>query len=168
MDERPEEPEFPPPPVTPGLRSERPTRRPIAVDPALRQAGFSVVIGGLLVVVGVFLPWVTASGPLGNASENGLAIGTWGTLILGGFAVIRGLSMLRPATIRALGSPLIGGVLLAVLMALRWSDLQQVITATEAQSPAITASLGIGVWCTIAGTALILAGSALVMLRRRR
>ena len=89
-------------------------------------------------------------------------------LILGGLALMRGLAMLRPVTVRAnLGTPLIGGVLLAVLMAVRWGDLQQVIRATEAQSPAISASLGIGVWCTIAGIVLILGGSVIGVRRRR-
>jgi hypothetical protein len=129
---------------------------------ARQRAGAAVTIGGLLVVIGVFLPWVTATGPGFSASENGLDIGTYGTLILGGFAVARGLSMLRPATFSFnLGTPLLGGVLIAVLMALRWGHIQTEVRDAEAVSPLIHASIGIGVWSVVAGTALILVGGVL-------
>jgi uncharacterized membrane protein YidH (DUF202 family) len=114
------------------------------------------------VAIGVFLPWVTASGPGGTASVSGITVGTYGTLILAGFAVARGLSMLRPDRFHFnLGTPLIGGVILAGLMALRWSDLQNTIRDTEALGPGIEASIGIGVWLVIVGTALILLGGLL-------
>ena len=126
-----------------------------------------MTLGALLVIVGVFLPWVQASAPGGfSASVNGWQIGTWGTLLLAGFALMRGLSMLRPSAIGAnMGNPVIGGVLLGVLMAARWGDLQNAIHQAEATNAAVTASLGLGVWCVIAGTAAIIVGG-LVSLRR--
>lgn len=134
---------------------------------ARRRAGIAVTLGGVLVVIGVFLPWVTATGPGGSVSVNGIKVGTFGTLILGGFAIARGMSMIRPSAFGMnLGTPLIGGALLAGLMVLRWGDIQNAINEAEAVSPLIHASIGIGVWSVIAGTALILAGGLLAQLRR--
>ena len=166
MDEPPiEEPDaaLPPPPPGPGLQQGPVAYRPpAAAMAAQRRAGIVVTVGAALVIVGVFLPWITASGPGGSASINGIKAGTWGTLILGTFALMRGLSMLRPDGIPLnLGTPLVGGVLLAVLIAMRWSDLQGAIHRLQATSPSVTASLGIGVWASIAGTALILLGGVL-------
>ena len=50
-------------------------------------------------------------------------------------------------------------------MALRWNDLQNAVNDARAVSPLIHASIGIGVWSVIAGTALILFGG---LLARRR
>jgi hypothetical protein len=128
-----------------------------------------VLIGGIVVVIAVFLPWLQASGPLGTVSQSGLKIGTFGTLILGGFAVARGASMVRPATFGLqLGTPLIGGVLILVLLAIRWGAIQQAIRDAEALSPLVHASIGIGVWLTIAGAIAILAGGALAYTSGRR
>ena len=147
-----------------GLRPSPPIARSVrGPSDARRRAGVTVTLGAILVIVGVFLPWVQASAPGGfSASVNGWQVGTWGTLLLAGFALLRGLSMLRPHTFRAnLGTPVIGGLLLAVLMAARWGDLQDAIHQAEATNPAVTASLGIGVWCVIAGTAAIIVGGVL-------
>jgi hypothetical protein len=129
-----------------------------------QRAGTLVTIGGVLVVIGVFLPWVTASGPGVSASLNGIKIGTFGTLILGAFAIARGLSMIRPSSFGfSLGTPLIGGILIAILMALRWGHLQDEVKAAEAVG--LSASMGIGVWSVVAGTALILIGGLLAQRR---
>jgi len=131
---------------------------------AQRRAGMAVTLGGLLVVIGVFLPWVTATGPGVSISVNGIKVGTFGTLILGGFAIARGMSMIRPSAFGMnLGTPLIGGLLLAGLMVLRWGDLQNAVK--EAQAAGLQASIGIGVWSVIAGTALILIGGLLAQRR---
>jgi uncharacterized membrane protein YidH (DUF202 family) len=61
---------------------------------------------------------------------------------------------------------LIGGVILAVLVALRWNDLQKVLDEVRSV-PWVTASLGIGFWAVIAGTVLVLLGGVLAMQRRR-
>jgi hypothetical protein len=123
------------------------------------------MVGGILVVVGVFLPWITASGPGGSASPSGLDSNEWGFLILGGLAIARGLSIARPDRFRfTLGTPLIGGVILIVLIATRWGDLQDALEIYRAQ-PGVTASLGIGVWSVIAGTACVVLGG-LMLLRR--
>ncbi|MDP9329916.1 MAG: hypothetical protein M3P11_04655 [Actinomycetota bacterium] len=173
----PLEPPMPPPPPDivdtgkPGYGGLRMGAQPpqvVAGGPTSPSpAGLLVLGGGLAVVIGVFLPWLQASGPGGTFSENGLKIGTFGTLILGGFAVAKGLSVLRPGLITMrLSSPLLTGALLAGLMALRWNFLQTEISDTRALSPSVTAGLGVGVWLVIAGTAAILLGGLLGMSRR--
>ena len=159
-------PALPAPPTTSSFSP--PPLAPRAVSPAAsvahRRAGVLVTLGGVLVVLGVFLPWVSASGFGVSVSENGIKIGTFGTLILGAFAVARGLSLIRPSSFAInLGTPLIGGILIGVLVALRWSFLQSEVR--DAHAGGFQASIGIGVWSVIAGTVLILAGGLLAQRR---
>ena len=150
----------------PGLGST-PTSRPAPARDGNANAGWLVLTGGVLVIVGVFLPWITATGPTGTFSASGKDANEWAFLILGGFATVRGLSMARPGLFRfQLGTPLIGGVILAVLVALRWSDLQKALDDLRSV-PRVTASLGIGFWAVIAGTILVLLGGVMAMQRRR-
>jgi hypothetical protein len=142
----------------------RPVRHAAAAPSSTaRNAGWLVLVGGILVVVGVFLPWVTLTGPGGSYSASGKDASEWGLLILGGFAIVRGLSMARPDRFRfTLGTPLIGGVILIVLVAMRWGDLQDVL-ATARAYPGVTASLGIGIWMVIAGTACVVLGGLMTL-----
>jgi len=150
----------------PGL-GPTPTSRPALTRVTNAGAGWLVLAGGILVIVGVFLPWITATGPSGTFSASGKDANEWAFLILGAFAIVRGLSMARPGIFRfQLGTPLIGGVILAVLVALRWSDLQKALDDLRSV-PGVTASLGIGFWAVIAGTVLVLLGGVMAMQRRR-
>ena len=172
MDEPPRPPASPgeplPEPPLPGMSAGGPAgpTRPGATT-TNRNAGWLVLAGGILVVVGVFLPWITVSGPGGSSSATGWDSNEWGFLILGGFAAARGLSMTRPDLFRfTLGTPLIGGVILVVLVVLRWGDLQDTLAALRAY-PGVTASLGIGIWSVIAGTACVCLGGLMMLLRPR-
>src|SRR5580765_976226 len=180
MDEDGEQPEPPepsqelpqPPPQDPGQQPPpglggAQSARPATPREGNTTAGWLVLAGGLLVIVGVFLPWITATGPKGTFSASGKDANEWAFLILGGFATVRGLSMAKPGLFRfQLGTPLIGGVILAVLVALRWNDLQKAIKEFR-PLPGVTASLGIGFWAVIAGTVLVLIGGVLAIHRRR-
>ena len=159
----PQDPGQQPPPGLGGAQSAR----PVPPREGNANAGWLVLAGGILVIVGVFLPWITASGPKGTFSASGKDANEWAFLILGGFATVRGLSMAKPWLFRfQLGTPLIGGVILAVLVALRWNDLQKALEDVR-PLPGFTASLGIGFWAVIAGTVLVLLGGVLAMQRRR-
>lgn len=116
----------------------------------------------MLVIVGVFLPWVTATGPGGTLSVSGQDTSDWAFLLLGGFAIARGVSMARPGMFRfQLGTPLIGAAILTFLIISRWNDVQHAIDSVEAAG--VTASVGIGLWAVIAGTALVAAGGLLAL-----
>jgi hypothetical protein len=150
----------------PGL-GPTPASRPVPTRDGNANAGWLVLTGGVLVIVGVFLPWITASGPNGTFSTSGKDASEWAFLILGGFATVRGFSMARPGIFRfQLGTPLIGGVILAVLAAMRWTDLQNALDVARAHA-GYTASIGIGFWAVIAGTVLVLLGGVMAMQRRR-
>lgn len=152
-----------PPPGLGGAQSAR----PVPPREGNANAGWLVLTGGILVIVGVFLPWITATRATGTFSASGKDANEWAFLILGGFAAVRGLSMAKPGLFRfQLGTPLIGGVILAVLVALRWNDLQKTLEDLRSL-PGVTASLGIGFWAVIAGTVLVLLGGVLAMQRRR-
>jgi hypothetical protein len=177
MDEegQPPEPAQPlPQPPTQGPSQEPPpglggaqSARPAPPRDGNTNAGWLTLTGGILVVVGVFLPWITATGSAGTFSASGKDANEWAFLILGGFATVRGLSMAKPGLFRfQLGTPLIGGVILAVLVALRWNDLQKSLEDLRSL-PGVTASIGIGFWAVIAGTVLVLLGGVLAMQRRR-
>jgi hypothetical protein len=148
----------PPPPMQPSPPA--PTRSDLP--------GGLVLAGGILVVIGVFLPWITATEPLRSASVSGLKIGTYGTLLLGGFAIARGASLLRPGMFNfTMGTPIIGGVLILVLLAIRWSSLQDDLRALRS-FPGVTASVGIGVWAVVLGAILVIVGGVLAGPTRRR
>jgi hypothetical protein len=159
----PHGPEHEPPP---GLGAA-PSARPAPPSGGNTNAGWLVLTGGILVIVGVFLPWITVNGPKGSFSTSGKDANEWAFLILGGFATVRGFSMARPQTFRfQLGAPLVGGVILAVFAALRWGDIQNALDVARGHA-GITASVGIGFWAVIAGTVLVLLGGVLAMQRRR-
>jgi hypothetical protein len=161
-----------PPPQDPGQQpppglGAAPSGRPAPPREGNTNAGWLVLTGGVLVIVGVFLPWITATGSSGTFSASGKDANEWAFLILGGFATVRGISMAKPGLLRfQLGTPLIGGVILAVLVALRWNDLQKALDDLRSL-PGVTASLGIGFWAVIAGTVLVLLGGVMAMQRRR-
>ena len=159
----PQDPGLQPPPGLGGAQSAR----PVTPREGNTNAGWFVLSGGVLVIVGVFLPWITATGSNGTFSASGKDANEWAFLILGGFATVRGLSMAKPGLFRfQLGTPLIGGVILAVLIALRWNELQKALEDLRTL-PGVTASLGIGFWAVIAGTILVLIGGVMAMQRRR-
>ena len=173
MDEPPATPPPPdrplPEPPEPGLSAGTGSGpAPRAAQPAENpNAGWFALVGGVLVIVGVLLPWITFTGPAATVSAKGSDLAGWGFYILGGFAIVRGLSMARPDRFSfRLGTPLIGGVILAVLVAIRWSDLQKALEDLRSL-PSVTASIGIGFWAVIAGTVLVLLGGIMAMQRRR-
>jgi hypothetical protein len=130
-----------------------------------RNEGWLVLIGGVLVIVGVILPWLTLTVAASTVSVKGSELAGWGFYILGGFAIVRGLSLARPDRFAfRLGTPLIGGVILALLVASNWSRLQDDLNLERARG--FEASIGVGFWVVVAGTACVLLGGVLGMRRR--
>lgn len=170
MDEPPTTPPPPDPlpePPQPGLSAGAggPPRRAATPPVGNPNAGWFVLAGGVLVIVGVLLPWITLTDGASTVSAKGSDVAGWGFYILGGFAIVRGLGMTRPDRFAfRLGTPLIGGVILAFLIASHWSRLQDDLDL--ARSRGIDGSIGIGYWVVVAGTACVLIGGALSMRRR--
>jgi hypothetical protein len=157
-----------PEPPQPGLSGDpglgRPSSAPVTGSTADRTPGWLVLAGGILVLVGVFLPWFSYD--VGGVSRSTSGTGEWGLMLLGALATARGLSMVQPGRFRfALGTPLIGGAILAILVWTRWSDLHEALD--RATRAGLTASIGIGFWMVVTGTACVLIGGVLAMARRR-
>jgi hypothetical protein len=170
MDEPPATPPPPeelPEPPTPGLSQSGlgggPSGQSVARPPVDPTAGWLVLAGGILVLVGVFLPWFTVT--IDGAQRSTTGTSEWGVMLLAAFAIARGLTLVRPDRFRfGLGTPLIGGVILVVLLAIRWSDIREALdTASRLGFPA---SVGVGFYAAAVGTACVLIGG-LLSLRRR-
>jgi len=156
------------PPASTPLPAQAP-HSPIAVSQGLDLGSLLVVLGGAIVVIAVFLPWVTASNGAASVSMSGFQGGTYGTLFLGAISIVRGAITLRDSSstsARNRGNPLITAAFILGLLAIRWSALQDAIASARAV-PGVTASLGIGVWLDIAGALTIAAGAWLTTARRR-
>jgi hypothetical protein len=166
----PEPPNVPPPPpaqpVEPrGLSAQPagPIGAPVGLtNGRIRMGAVFMLIGGGIVLLSTFLPRFTITTAAGTTSIGGLQSTGFGTLILAGFAIAKGFEALRPGSVRMrLGSPIITGVFMAVLLALRWSDLQDGLD-TAAGIPGMTASIGSGFWLNLTGAVLVLCGGALI------
>lgn len=177
-DTPPESPDFPAPPQVTPIGSPSPASTPvpaqaspspIAASQGLDVGSLLVVLGGAMVVVAVFLPWVTASNGAASISMSGFQGGTYGTLFLGAISIVRGAITLRDSSsssARNRGNPLITAAFILGLLAIRWGALQDAVSAARAV-PGVTASLGIGVWLDVAGALTIAAGAWLTTARRR-
>jgi hypothetical protein len=145
--------------------SRRPTPGPTSTD---RTPGLLTLLGGVLVVLGSFLPYLTVSVAGASTSASGTSAGI-GVLILGGFAIVKGMSSLSPRMMPIrLATPLLTAGLLAVLLVIRWNDIHDAIRTLQAELPGVTASVGIGYWIDVVGTALILAAGFMDLAARRR
>lgn len=126
------------------------------------MGAFLMLVGGAIVLLSTALPRFTITTSNGTTSIGGLQSTGFGTLILAGFAIAKGIEALRPGAVRMrLGSPVITGVLMAVLLAIRWTDLQNGLD-TAAGIPGVTASIGSGFWLNVMGAVLVLCGGALI------
>jgi hypothetical protein len=155
----------PPPTATPiGLGSTRVRpSAPVPAGGAARVGGLLMLGGGAAIAIAALaLPWFSAVGPGGTETTKGIAGSGFGILILSGFAVAKGLQIVAPDRVPfRLGTPIITGVLLLVLLGFRWSDISNGLDRAEA-IPGVTASVGSGFWLALAGTVAVLCGGLLL------
>ncbi|MEP6476081.1 MAG: hypothetical protein ABJC60_02300 [Actinomycetota bacterium] len=166
----PEPPPVPPPPGAPPRDIRGLSSSPVAPTAPLGQqasgrirlGALFMLIGGGIVLLSTFLPRFTITGPNGTTSLSGIQGGSIGMLVLAGFAIAKGSAGIRPGIVRMrLGSPILTGILMMVVLALRWSDLQNGLKVADG-IPGVTASIGIGYWLSVLGAALVLCGGALL------
>ncbi len=131
------------------------------------MGGWLMIAGGAIAVASAFLPRETASGPGGEATYGGIAAAGFGTLILAGFAIAKGLQVVRPGVMKArLGSPVVTGVLMLVLGGIRYASLQSDVEELNAL-PGVTAAIGSGFWIGLVGAALVAVGGAVIQAAER-
>lgn len=129
-------------------------------------------LGGLLIVLGSFLPWLTATVPFaGTISTNGMEGGGDGilTLALGVLTVLIGVAQLTanlPARLQL--SAVVTGVLTGLLAIAAYSSVQERIETAKGESDLIVASVGSGIWTLFVGAAFAIAGGVFARPRNVR
>jgi hypothetical protein len=145
----------PPPPAPPGLM-----RNPIVPGATM------TLLGGVLIVLGSFLPWLTATVPLiGTISRNGMEGGDGIiTLILGVVTILIGVTQLTATNLPTLlqRSPIVTGAITAIVAVINYLNVQQRIEGVRQESELIAASVGAGIWTLVVGAVLAIVGGVLI------
>jgi hypothetical protein len=123
-------------------------------------------LGGLLIVLGSFLPWLTATAPfVGTISRNGMEGGDGIiTLILGVVTILIGVSQLTATRLPALlqRSSIVTGVITGAVAIYDYVDVQRRIEDVKEQTELVSASVGAGIWTLIVGAILAIVGGVVV------
>ncbi len=141
-----------------------------AAPGSTRYAGVTLVIlGGALIAIGSFLPWIVLSAPLvGTLTKSGMegGDGIW-TLILGTVTVVIGVVKLTASRMPSLlqSSPIVTGAISAVIAGVNLADISNRVDAARAASPLVAGSIGAGIWSILVGAALAIVGG-FVLYRR--
>ena len=136
-----------------------------------RSSGLLVLAGAALVVVGSFLPWITATAPfVGTISRSLMDGGSDGVILdaLAGVVLFIGLAM-------TLGGPTrIGGglailtlILVAGIVVFDYGDMQSRVAKATSESNLIIASVGAGPYISSIGIVVATIGSVMALLSRR-
>jgi hypothetical protein len=145
----------PPPPAPSGLM-----RNPVV--PGATMA----LLGGVLIVLGSFLPWLTATAPLvGTISRNGMEGGDGIiTLVLGVVTILIGVTQLTATNLPTLvqRSTIVTGAITGIVAIINYLNVQRRIEDVREESELIAASVGAGIWTLIVGAVLAIVGGVLV------
>jgi hypothetical protein len=172
-------PELNPPPGPPsGWRpavsrgASEPTRTEVARHTVTVPTAvwFWTAIGaGVAAIIAAFLPWITVSAPFyGSISRSGIDNGGDGTItaVLGLVVVIVALTCRRFSD-RVVGIVVIClGVAVGAIGAWDWHNLNDKIHLATSQSNLIAASVGVGLYVTIAAAIAAVVAGVLRMERR--
>ena len=148
-------------PTTPAAVQADPPRSNQAIPAAI-----TAMLGGLLLCLGSFLPWLTATAPfVGTISRSGMDGGGDGilTLALGCITILIAVAgFTKP---KRLQLSIVTGVVAGIVAAFAYVQVQDRIasvqaTAGEAASM-IVASVGAGIWTVIIGAVLTVVGGVL-------
>lgn len=138
-------------------------RLQIAVATAPTPSAFPllVLVGGLLAVVGVFLPWIS----LGIISRSGMDLAGDATIVLGAGLVASIIAMGNGSKSK-LGSTgqlfaILAGLTIAAVGVIDYQDLANRVRALEDSPIGAAASVGIGLYVCIAGGVLTVVGGLL-------
>jgi hypothetical protein len=143
-----------PPPPTGLVRSQ--------IVPGATMIG----LGGLLIVLGSFLPWLTATAPfVGTISKSGMEGGDGIiTLILGVVTILIGVSQLTATRLPTLlqRSSIATGIITGAVAIYDYVDVQRRIEQVKEQTELVSASVGAGIWTLIVGAILSIVGGMVV------
>jgi hypothetical protein len=137
---------------------------------AIAPRAIAVLISGLLIIVGSFLPWISLSAAfVGTISRSGIEGGGDGivTAVAGGILITlawRLYTAPKEARPPSIVGCLIGLALLAFLFGLEYPDLSARVAKAQEGGLAV-ASIGIGFYVMAAGAVLALLNPAIPMQR---
>lgn len=143
-------------------------------SPAFKADGSVLaLLGGLALIVGSFLPWITATAPLvGSISKSGMDDGGDGTITL-----VLGIAVAALCLVRLLGANtsmasavliLLAGIGAAFIGFIDLADIQERVSSATEISSSISASAGAGLWAVIIGAIVSALGGLLLLVSRPR
>jgi hypothetical protein len=123
-------------------------------------------LGGLLLILGSFLPWLTFTVAFtGTISHSGMEGGAGiVTLVLGVVTLLIGVTTLTGTQMPSFlqGSPIVTGSIAFVVAWIDYGQVQRRITSAKAASELVSGSAGAGLWTLFVGAAVTIAGGALI------
>jgi hypothetical protein len=126
----------------------------------------TVALGAVLLVVGALLPWAEASSASASFSRTGIDGNGAATLVAAVAVVLFCLVVPRPKVAAAL---VIGVAVLAGAVGVHDAlDISHKADRLVAALPKVSAGVGIGVWITIVGAVIALAGGILAFVEATR
>lgn len=136
-----------------------------------RSSGLLMLGGAALVVVGSFLPWITATAPfVGTVSRSLMDGGSDGVILdtLAGVVLFMGLAMtLRGPTRLGGGLAILTLILVTGIVVFDYSDMQSRVSNATSESNLIIASVGAGPYASGIGVLVAAIGSVMALLSRR-
>jgi hypothetical protein len=124
------------------------------------------VLGGLLIVLGSFLPWLSFTAPfVGTVTRNGMEGGDGIiTLILEVVTILIGVTQFTATRLPAFlhRSSIVTGAITGVVAVFDYLEVQRRIEDAKEQSELIAASIGAGIWTLIVGAILAVVGGVLI------
>jgi hypothetical protein len=129
--------------------------------------GFVAVAGGVLMVLGSFLPWATVDGVLGNQSVSGMEGDGVITVVLGLVAAALGVvAVIRGGGIGKGIGILLVAALAGLILAIDWAQIED-LAADSIFEDVISFNTGIGMYTIAVAVIVALAGGILTLSRRR-
>jgi hypothetical protein len=119
--------------------------------------------GAIVVIIGAFLPWASIDIGFDSVSKNGTDGDGVITIVFGIAAVV--LLIIRWNKVRARGLTIGALVLSALTAVIAVIDMVDVKSRFSDSPFAISASIGIGLWLTLIGALVAVAGTVLALVR---
>lgn len=119
------------------------------------------LLGGIGLVIGAFLPWVTATAPfVGTITRSGMDGGDGiFFIVMGVVAGLVGLSAIQGGSSPRRTLLVLVGVAAGALTAYEWSDVNSRVASATAESSMITASVGGGlILLALSSVAVVVSG----------
>jgi hypothetical protein len=118
------------------------------------RVAWLLIAGGLALVIGAFLPWVTISAPfIGTLSKSGIDGGDgWITLALGATLAVFGFRVLKDQGTLPFAAGLVVAGIAGAMTLFEMTDVSNRISDVRDAADGMTsAHIGVGLWLSAAG-----------------